>query len=230
MAIKFKRRFLSVAELLQRWQCSEVDLKNEVIEGMLRPSVFVRDPADFVTREGGTVFFPDDSYIKPGAIVDELFGPEFLHRGFVVLRHPIRDGTDTCSFYSFSNAADYENQGDPSVIGMLEGGIPLETYWTQMVFDMPSVLKFEVDRTEGEGHNVGADFDRPVSTRERNTLLTIIAVLAKAAKVPLDDYSRPGKAAGYIEGLTDDFGTHVSKRAIEEHLKKIPDALETRMK
>lgn len=72
--------------------------------------------------------------------------------------------------------------------------------------------------------------EKPPGTIERNTLLTIIAVLAKAAKVPLDDYSKPGKAAGYIEGLTDEFGAHVSKRAIEDHLKKIPDALGTRMK
>ena len=72
--------------------------------------------------------------------------------------------------------------------------------------------------------------EKPPGTIERNTLLTIIAVLAKAAKVPLDDYSKPGKAAGYIEGLTDEFGAHVSKRAIEDHLKKIPDALATRMK
>lgn len=72
--------------------------------------------------------------------------------------------------------------------------------------------------------------EKPLRTIERNTLLTIIAVLAKAAKVPLDDYRKPGKAAGYIEGLTDEFGAHVSKRAIEDHLKKIPDALGTRMK
>lgn len=72
--------------------------------------------------------------------------------------------------------------------------------------------------------------EKPFGNRERDTLLTIIAVLAKAAKVPLDDYGKPGKAAGYIEGLTDEFGAHVSKRAIEDHLKKIPDALGTRMK
>lgn len=72
--------------------------------------------------------------------------------------------------------------------------------------------------------------EKPIESKERKTLLTIIAALAKAARVPLDDYTKPGKAAGYIEGLTDELGTHVAKRTIEEHLKKIPDALETRMK
>ena len=92
------------------------------------------------------------------------------------------------------------------------------------------ILTTEIERIhQSGGINIKAS-DRPVSTRERDTLLTIIAVLAKAAKVPLDDYSKPGKAAGYIEGLTDEFGAHVSKRAIEEHLKKIADALRVRLK
>ena len=73
----------------------------------------------------------------------------------------------------------------------------------------------------------GATTETPLYTKERNTLLTIIAALAKAAKI---NFKEAGKAALFIEGLTDDLGAHVSKRAIEEHLKKIPDALRTRMK
>lgn len=72
------------------------------------------------------------------------------------------------------------------------------------------------------------DEDKPLLTRERQTLLTIIAAMAvKGLNLNID---QPGKAAGYIEGLTDQLGAHVSKRAIEEHLKKIHDALESRMK
>ena len=69
--------------------------------------------------------------------------------------------------------------------------------------------------------------EKLLTNRERRTLLTIIAALAKAAKINID---APGKAALFIEGLTAEMGTHVSKRAIEDHLKKIPNALETRMK
>ncbi|MDD2809282.1 hypothetical protein [Rhodoferax sp.] len=69
--------------------------------------------------------------------------------------------------------------------------------------------------------------EKPLLTRERDTLLTIIAALAKEAKLQID---QPGKTALYIEGLTNEMGSPVSKRAIEEHLKKIPNALETRMK
>jgi len=66
-----------------------------------------------------------------------------------------------------------------------------------------------------------------LDSRERKTLLIIIATLARVAKI---DINSPGKAALYIEGLTDEMGARASKRAIENHLKSIPDALESRMK
>jgi len=68
---------------------------------------------------------------------------------------------------------------------------------------------------------------KPTGKREGDTLLTIIAALAKDAKLDIKD---AGKTALYIEGLTDGLGAHVSKRAIENHLKRIPNALEPRMK
>ncbi|QIL78590.1 hypothetical protein G7047_00635 [Diaphorobacter sp. HDW4A] len=69
--------------------------------------------------------------------------------------------------------------------------------------------------------------DMPLSTRERNTLLSIIAVLSKEAKI---DYSRPAKAASLIKDLTIQLGLNVGESTIEGHLKRIPDALEARMK
>jgi len=221
MGIKFERKFLRPEDLLLRWQCSEADLKYEVIEGNLPPIIFVNKPEDITDREGLAVFGPDEDYILQ---VDDLFGPVYGNRGYLVLRSPIREGIDTCSFSLFNQ---YQEVWDDCVC-LPPGMIPFEKYWSEMVFDLPTILKFEAERTQGA--NLSDSKEKPLSTRERDTLLTIIAALAKAAKVPLDDYSKPGKAAGYIEGLTDEFGAHVSKRAIEDHLKKIPDALETRMK
>lgn len=74
---------------------------------------------------------------------------------------------------------------------------------------------------------IKADAEKILTKRERDTLLTIIAALAKEAKINVND---AGKAALFIEGLTAELGARVSKRAIEDHLKKIRDALETRMK
>ena len=69
--------------------------------------------------------------------------------------------------------------------------------------------------------------EKPLGTTERNTLLTIIAALCKEAKI---DIKTPSKAGDLIQSLTNLMGTPVAKRTIEEHLKKIPDALVTRMK
>lgn len=69
--------------------------------------------------------------------------------------------------------------------------------------------------------------DKPLSTRERTSLLLIIAALCKEAKI---NYSKPTTAAENILHQLDGMGASLSPRAIEEHLKKIPDALERRMK
>ncbi len=67
--------------------------------------------------------------------------------------------------------------------------------------------------------------DRPVAERERATLLTIIAALAKFAKV---DWTKTSKAGDVIEELSLDINARVPSRTIQEHLKRIPDALERR--
>ena len=67
--------------------------------------------------------------------------------------------------------------------------------------------------------------DKPLMTRERATLLTIIAALARAADI---DILKASKAGDTIEALTVELRARVSARAIEDHLKRIPDALERR--
>ena len=69
--------------------------------------------------------------------------------------------------------------------------------------------------------------DKPLSTRERDTLLTIIAALCKEAKI---DYTKPAKAAGMIQSTAALMQVSIGETTIENHLKKIPDALATRMK
>ena len=68
---------------------------------------------------------------------------------------------------------------------------------------------------------------KPLGTRERDTLLTIIAVLCKEAKL---DYTRHAKIAGLIKSTAANMGVDIGETTIEGHLKKIPDALRTRVK
>jgi hypothetical protein len=69
--------------------------------------------------------------------------------------------------------------------------------------------------------------DEPLDTKERRTLLTIIAALCKDAKVP---YEKPTAAAGMIQSTAAKMGVSIGLTTIKNHLKTIPDALETRMK
>ena len=69
--------------------------------------------------------------------------------------------------------------------------------------------------------------DKPLEEHERATLLIIIAALARAADI---DISKPSKAGAIIDAQTVELGARVSARAIENHLKRIQDALERRGK
>ena len=67
--------------------------------------------------------------------------------------------------------------------------------------------------------------EKPVERRERATLLVVIAALAKMAKI---DVTKPSAAALAIESQTALLGSRVASRTIEDHLKRIPEALENR--
>ena len=68
---------------------------------------------------------------------------------------------------------------------------------------------------------------KTLSNRERDTLLTIIAVLCNEAKL---DYTKHAKTAGLIQSTAAKMGVSIGETTIEGHLKKIPDAVATRMK
>jgi hypothetical protein len=69
--------------------------------------------------------------------------------------------------------------------------------------------------------------EKPLEQRERDTLLVMIASLAKLAKI---DVKKPAAAGATIESETTLLGTEVSSRAIQYHLNRIPEALERRRK
>lgn len=65
---------------------------------------------------------------------------------------------------------------------------------------------------------------RPLSTRERNSLLCIIAALADEAKIDV----RERGAATQIKALTETAGTPISDDTIRKFLAQIPDAIDLR--
>ncbi len=71
-----------------------------------------------------------------------------------------------------------------------------------------------------------AKVDRPITTRARRTLLTIIAALSEHAKIDL----KARGTAQRIREATETLGAPVDDDTILNALKEIPDALESRMK
>ena len=68
---------------------------------------------------------------------------------------------------------------------------------------------------------------KELGKRERETLLTIIAVLCKQAGV---DFTKAAKSAVSIQSTAHQMGLSLGETTIEKHLKNIPDALTGRMK
>jgi hypothetical protein len=97
------------------------------------------------------------------------------------------------------------------------GGLPEDSVLvvrTSALHDLVSRASKPDERTE-----------KPVERRERNTLLVILAALADMARV---DVSKPSAAGAAIESKTAQMGVRVAARTIENHLKRIPEALESR--
>lgn len=68
--------------------------------------------------------------------------------------------------------------------------------------------------------------NKPITTVERNTLLTIIAALCDYSAIKFEDRG----AANQIARMTEEIGAAVSDDTVRRWLKQIPDALESRMK
>jgi hypothetical protein len=67
--------------------------------------------------------------------------------------------------------------------------------------------------------------EKPIQRRERTTLLVMVAALAKLAKI---DVTKPSSAATAVESQTTLMGVRVAARTVENHLKRIPEALDSR--
>lgn len=68
--------------------------------------------------------------------------------------------------------------------------------------------------------------DKPLTTRQRRTLLTLFAAICKRAKL---DISARGSAQR-IKEMTEELGAPVDADTIKKFLDEIPDAIESRMK
>lgn len=98
--------------------------------------------------------------------------------------------------------------------------------WLESIgYEAPTEFPWRHGKEEPITENTSITGDAPLKERERTTLLTLIAALCDHARL---DITKPSKAASVIEDLTSHIGARVAARTIEEHLKRIPAALQKR--
>ena len=240
MAIKFpERNYFTLSELMKRWGCEENDIRGLIVTGELKLSCLINHVANLVTLvdavEDGRHYWSFQQVVNDVLHEDledqETFKYKMVStKGFYYFLLHDQTGAFDCRFPYFSEDRNYVPGSDTPCL-MFTGRSKEWDMFTELsvalargVFSMEEVAAFEARQGKTEQP---PSAEKPLGTTEKNTLLTIVAALAKAQRI---DIYQPGRAAVAIEDLTDKLGAHVSKRAIEEHLKKIPNALETRMK
>lgn len=219
MAIKLpERSYFTFSEVMTRWQCTENDIRHLVINEKLRPSYFIGRDIEYRELEQR-----DAGSFESVTVTEEM---RFLNEGFYYLQTGIQLGPFDCEFDCFTSSREPPRlaEGELSGFYFMEKPLPLSHVLEHGVVTMEE-LAF-VERALSAQSERGEP-SKDVATRERNTLLTIIAALCKEAGI---DYSKPAKAAGMIQSTAAKMGVSIGETTIEGHLKKIPDALGTRMK
>ena len=142
--------------------------------------------------------------------------PYFLKSGFLVT-HP--NGTRAIILERFSDDEIEDNN-----LGTLPDNHPSRYQPGQIPSDAVLVIRTSaLQDLEAMLSEPEPATERPLKRRERDSLLVIIAALAELNGI---DVKRPSKAAVEIESATIQKGARISARAIEDHLRRIPDALE----
>jgi hypothetical protein len=210
------------SELIHRWQCSELDIVHLLIEGQLVPSFhFSGEYGAYEVKHENAgdedhVYLDEVSEVQKGGMVDQLLQ---YRNGFQYLMPPtVVSGTEG-EFRFFSGLRSCQNLGDRCFL------IPTPLCMSEVISN-GVVMAMEVATFE-EFYGGKKQNEKPLSNRERDTLLTIIGVLCKEAKL---DHTTPAKTAGLIYSTAKLMGVAIGDSTIESHLKKVSDALASRMK
>lgn len=222
MAIKLpERNYLTFSEVMKRWDCSENDLIFAIINGDIKPSIRLGVESRVVTWVMNAMgdWHADDSVPEGGY--------RLTHKpnAWIYLQDPEQTHPFDCVFkYVADSRNPTKDEDSPDYWFKLPTPMVMADIKSSAVFLLKEVAEYE------QKHGADAESykeDKPLRTRERNTLLAIIAALCNETKC---DYKKPAHAARKILRMTDRGGLSIGESTIESHLKKIPDALEARMK
>lgn len=139
---------------------------------------------------------------------------------------------DNCEFSIFSHA--YDNADDlrkfyeaPFCVGEYADWIEARPFGSDVpTGEYDKIIRENIYLKMGLPLERSVD-ERPMQSRERSTLLSIIAALCHVADY---DYTKPAKTAGLIQQAADSLGLSIGETTIEGKLKAIPKVVESRRK
>ncbi len=108
----------------------------------------------------------------------------------------------------------------------LDGNKRSPSEWIACYLESPDAKPLPFDDPTPAPNDTSASLEKPVATRERNTLLLIIAALCDYSAIRHQERG----AARQIARMTEEIGAPVSEDTVLRHLGKIPDAIESREK
>lgn len=176
MDIKFpERKYITPKELLERWACTEPQLRELIITKQLIPSFVMEGVAAKARFE----FSEEEGYWLPRVITyfDEDEDRErarfFETSGEYFLLHPYRLSASNCRFVYFSKDRNHkEGASDENLCFILTKGYKyLDDVFNDGLIAMSEVRRFEEAMTSLSVKN------KSLTTRERDTLLAIIGAL-----------------------------------------------------
>lgn len=103
------------------------------------------------------------------------------------------------------------------------GGLPEDSV---LVVRRSALTEVEELLTSNEESSAIEIPEKPLGSRERNGLLTALAVACRIANL---DHDRPAKTAGILHVEAARMGINIGETTIEGYLKRIPEAIRTRM-
>lgn len=226
MAINLpERNYLTFPELYDRWKCSENDIRELILEEQLKPSLFLGG------LSGYFIDFKYDETIFGTRTIEKLrfeggYGAS-SNPDLFYLREPWQTAALDCTFRFCSWSSDSQKMEscEPDTFGSA-----FKIEWCQLdslislddVLGTGVVTNIEIARFEEKMKNGS---EKPLSTSERKSLLTIIAALSKAANI---EYEQRG-ASTKIAALTAQVCSGLDDETVRKALKAIPDALEVRL-
>ncbi len=206
-----------------RWECEKKDVIHAIMIAELKPSIrLFGDLYPWIWElESDGEYFASEYFSGDSDHPQSSITP----KSWLYLQDPVQIAAFDCEFNFVSEDRNPLKAEVPvSKWFKLPKKMVMEDVKEQCIFLLKEVE--DCESKHGKAQAI-SKIDTLLGTRERNTLLNIIAILCKEAKL---DPTTTSKTAEHIVATGDKMGVNIGQTTVRDVLKKIPDALRTRMK